>query len=150
MFAVASYNAMPSKTHGISSEGIWRACWPVESHWKHRNVQEALGEGKVDLTAREWDDYLNAHAALTIGDYKQAVQASEERLRPVQESIQDQHARSVVLGGDKVLVRTSQCRFRVAMQNLRLTRTEPSKSLLWKALLRPSPSSGRLAPVQRY
>ena len=128
MLAVASYNAMPTRAHGISPEAIWRACRPLESRWKHKNVLEVLGEDKVELTAAEWDDYLAAHAALTTEDYKQAVQAFEKRLRPVQEAIQDQHARSAlartlgyqrkktqasampVLSGDRVLVRASQYR----------------------------------------
>ena len=96
MLAVASYNAMPTRAHGISPEAIWRACRPLESRWKHKNVLEVLGEDKVELTAAEWDDYLAAHAALTTEDYKQAVQAFEKRLRPVQEAIQDQHARSAL------------------------------------------------------
>ena len=128
MLAVASYNAMPSRAHGLSPEAIWRACRPLESRWKHKTVQEVLGEGKVELTEQEWDAYLHAHAALTTEDYKQAVQAFGQRLRPVQEAIQDQHARSAlartlryqrrkaqtssmpVLSGDKVLVRASQYR----------------------------------------
>ena len=96
MLAVASYNAMPSRAHGLSPEAIWRACRPLESRWKHKTVQEVLGEGKVELTEQEWDAYLHAHAALTTEDYKQAVQAFGQRLRPVQEAIQDQHARSAL------------------------------------------------------
>lgn len=128
MLAVASYNSMPARKHGISPEAIWRACRPVESRWKHKTVKEVLGHGNTELTSQEWEDYLNAHAALTTEDYKQAVQAFEQRLRPVQEAVQDQHARAALartlqyqhkktqtsamplLSGDRVIVRESQYR----------------------------------------
>ncbi|CAJ1396613.1 unnamed protein product [Effrenium voratum] len=128
MLAVAAHNAMPTRKHGICPEAIWRACRPVESRWKHKTVQSVLGHPPTDLSSEEWDSFLSAHAALTTDDYKQAIATFEAKMQPVQEALQDQHARSALaqqlkyqrkktrasamplLSGDRVIVRASQYR----------------------------------------
>ena len=54
MLAVASYNAMPTRAHGISPEAIWRACRPLESRGKHKECPGSARWRQSELTAAEW------------------------------------------------------------------------------------------------